>query len=469
MDPPSYGYEYWKHYHSDCELVHVIWTDYFGILHEKLISADTFNRMYRKDAYKLDNADNLSPLTVSLAALTTLPDGKSAANSYYKPYVTCDLVPDYATIQHCIDSRSRATVFAKVDTGGYPLADPREILKKVSKVPSTGKGQKIRAALEFQFVLRNLSDGKIYLAKGDGPAQNILQKLARGLRTHAHSTKGLSIISSDIANDGVVTVKLVMSDNVLEAVDNYYRTRRALQSLANLDGLRPSFFYASQDVPGAAFSGTPHDVMCKNKLHCRLRLSHASAAQAWKYAAAVMDVEAGISIGPSIYAFARPNWLTYAQRRQYDEDPSPKRQWMTWGIQNFNTAISLPENDEETWWEFGDVDCMANMYLVMAAISVLGSREVADPAALGDIAEAKNVNEYVPDSSGPHVTVPRKIPRSGFRACHVMSASMRLHGSLLEDINELYSELRGVEDEDIVAAVASGRASSARQLLADWY
>lgn len=52
-DPPEYGYEYWRHHHSDCELVHVIWTGCCGILHGKLMPADSFARMFRVHAYIL--------------------------------------------------------------------------------------------------------------------------------------------------------------------------------------------------------------------------------------------------------------------------------------------------------------------------------------------------------------------------------------------------------------------------------
>lgn len=166
MDPPEYGYEYWKHYHSDCELVHVMWTDYCGILHEKLLPADTFGRMFRKHAYNLSDPDDLFPLTVSAASLTSLPDGKSTAERTHPSYKTCNLIPDYSAIQPCIDTRRRATVFAKVEVGGGPLLDPREILKGVCKGIGPGKEQQIRASLEFQFVLRNPSDGKVNLPRG---------------------------------------------------------------------------------------------------------------------------------------------------------------------------------------------------------------------------------------------------------------------------------------------------------------
>lgn len=384
MDPPEYGYEYWKYYHSDCELVHVIWTDYCGILHEKLVPADSFGRMYRKHAYNIFDSDDLVPLTVSAAALTSLPDGKSAAEKIYPSYKTCDLTPDYETIQPCIDNRSRATVFAKVEAGDGPLADPREILKEVCEGLGSGKQRNIRASLEFQFVLRNLSDGRLYLPNSDGPAQDIVQKLARALHAHGHSDTGLSIRSSDITDDGVVTIALFMSDRVLEAVDNFYRVKRALRSIASSEGLRPSFFRASEGVSGAAFSGVPLDVMCRNELRCRLHLAHASK-HARDFAAGIMEAEEETSANPSIYSFTKPNWLTYGQRRQYQGALSPEREWMTWGVRNSKTTINFPEGCEAGRLEFGDIDCMANMYLVGAAIMILGTRRIAHPLALENI------------------------------------------------------------------------------------
>ncbi|KAK7713240.1 hypothetical protein SLS64_004489 [Diaporthe eres] len=386
MDPPEYGYEYWKYYHSDCELVHVIWTDYCGILHEKLVPADSFGRMYRKHAYNIFDSDDLIPLTVSAAALTSLPDGKSAAEKIYPSYNICDLTPDYDTIQPCIDNRSRATVFAKVEVGDGPLADPREILKEVCDGLGSGKKREIRASLEFQFVLRHLSDGKLCLSNGDGPAQAIVQKLARALRTHGLSATGLSIRSSDISMEGVVTIALFMSDNVLEAIDNFYRVKRALHSIASLENLRPSFFYAAENVSSAAFSGTPLEVMCKNKLRCRLHLAHASK-HARDFAAGIMEAEE-TSANPSVYSFTKPNWLTYGQRRQYQGGLSPEREWMTWGVRNSKTTINFPEGCEAGRLEFGDIDCMANMYLVGAAIVTLGTRRIAHPVALKDIPQA---------------------------------------------------------------------------------
>lgn len=381
MDPPQYGYEYWKHYHSDCELVHVMWTDYCGILHEKLLPADTFGRMFRKHAYNLSDTDDLVPLTVSAASLTSLPDGKSAAEETNPSSKACNLIPDYSTVQPCIDSRRRATVFAKVEVGSEPLLDPREILKGVYKGIAPGKEQQIRASLEFQFVLRNLSDGKVNLPRGDGSAQDILQKLAAALRTHTYSATGLSIRSSDIAMDGVVTIALFMSDNALKAVDNFYRVKRALQSIAGLEGLRPSFFYGSEDTWRCLSSGEALYVMCKNKLRCRLHLAIASGPQACDFAAGILDA----CDKASIYAFAKPNWLTYATRWDTKYFPLPEREYVTWGIRNPKTTVNFPEGCEVGRLEFGDIDCMANMYLVVAAISVLGTRKINNPATLKDI------------------------------------------------------------------------------------
>lgn len=385
MDPPEYGYEYWKHYHSDCELIHVIWTDYCGILHEKLVPAESFSRMYRKHAYKIFDSDDLIPLTVNGAALTSIPDGKSAAEKIYPSYNICELIPDYDTLQPCIDDRTRATVFAKVEVADGPLADPREILKGVCEELSSGEENKIRASLEFQFVLRNLSGGTIYLPNGDGPAQDIVQKLSQALRTHGLSATGLSIRSCDVATDGVVTIALFMSDDVLEAVDNYYRVKRTIQSIASLEDLRPSFFCASENVSGVAFSGTPMDVMCTSKLRCRLHLALTSGKCACDFAAGIMEAEEETSANPSVYAFAKPNWLTYGQRRQYQGGLSPEREWMTWGVRNSKTSINFPEGCEAGRLEFGDIDCMANMYLVGAAILILGTRKIANPVAIENV------------------------------------------------------------------------------------
>lgn len=386
MDPPQYGYEYWKQYHGDCELVHVMWTDYCGILHEKLLPADTFGRMFRKHACNISDSDDLVPLTVSAASLTSLPDGESAAEETNPSYKTCDLIPDYSTIQPCIDSRRRATVFAKVEVGSGPLLDPREILKKVCKGIGSRKEPQIRASLEFQFVLRNLSDGKVKLPRGDSPAQDILQKLAAALRTHAYNATGLSIRSSDISTNGVVTIALVMSDNALDAVDNFYRVKRALQSIAGLEGLRPSFFYDSKDESDTLSSDRSPEMMCKNELRCRLHLAVASGPKACDFAAGIMEAEQDACINPSIYAFAKPNWLTYAHL-WYRIPSAPKYEYIYWGIRNSKTAINFPEGCAIGRLEFGDIDCMANMYLVVATISILGTRKIDNPAKLKDISK----------------------------------------------------------------------------------
>ncbi|KAG6368176.1 hypothetical protein INS49_002377 [Diaporthe citri] len=455
MDPPGYGYEYWKHYHSDCELVHVIWTDYCGILHEKLVPADSFGRMYRKHAYNIFDSDDLIPLTVSGAALTSLPDGKSAAERIYPSYNTYNLTPDYDTVQPCIDNRSRATVFAKVEVGDGPLADPREILKEVCEGLGSGKKQKIRASLEFQFVLRNLSDEKY--TDPMAMAQ---------LRTYA---TGLSIRSGGVAKDGVVTIALFTSDNVLESVDNFYRLKRALQSIAGSEGLRPSFFFASEEVSGAAFSGTPLDVMCRNELRCRLHLALASGKYARDFATGIMEAEEETSANPSIYSFAKPSWLTYGQRRQYRGDLSPEREWMTWGARNSKTTINFPEGCEVGRLEFGDIDCMANMYLVGAAALILGTRKIAHPVALENIPQATDVNEYDAGFTGSRFFETLRVPLSGLLACHSIRQSARLHGSLLRDTWEAYLVVRKMEDKSIVEMVAHGRATSAREVLEKWY
>lgn len=362
-----------------------MWTDYCGILHEKLLPADTFDRMFRKHAYNLSDPDNLVPLTVSAASLISLPGGKPTAEKTHPSYKTCNLIPDYSTIQPCINTRRRATVFAKVEVGGGPLLDPREILKGVCKGIGPGKEQQIRASLEFQFVLRNPSDGKVNLPRGDGPAQDILQKLAAALRTHTYSANGLSIRSSDIAMDGVVTISLFVSDNALDAVDNFYRVKRALQSVAGLEGWRPSFFYDSTDTSGTQASGESPVVMCKNRLRCRLHLAVASGTQACDFAAGIMEAEWVESINPSIYAFVKPNWLTYAYRRPPRQSVPPKREYITWGIRNSKTTINFPEGCEVGRLEFGDIDCTANMYLVVAATLTLGTRKIENPVKLEEI------------------------------------------------------------------------------------
>lgn len=329
--------------------------------------------MYHKHAYNTSDSDDIVPLTVSAAAaLTSLPDGKSAAEHIYPSSRSCSLIPDYDTVCPCIDNRSRATVYAKVDVGDGPVADPREILKEVCAGLGSGSAEKIRASLEFQFVLRKLSDGKVHLPRGDGPAQDMVQKLARGLRTHGHSATGLSVRSTDISTDGVVTIALFMSDNLLEAVDNFYRIKRSLQSIASSEGLRASFFYASEDVSGAAFSGTPFDVMCRNRLRCRLHLALASGQRAREFAVGIMEGEDEMHTDPSIYAFAKPNWLTYAARWQFQGRLPQERERMTWGVQHCKTTINFPEGCEVGRLEFGEIDCIANMYLVTAAIAILG-------------------------------------------------------------------------------------------------
>lgn len=378
MDPPNYGYEYWKHYHSDCELVHVMWTDYCGILKEKFVPVETFDRMYCKHAYKLSNSDGIVPLTVSGATLTSLPDGNSTNESYPSCKIG-NLIPDYDTLQPCIDDRRRATVFAKVDFGEGRQADAREILKATYE-----NDQKVSASLDFQFVLRGLSDDKIHLSKSDGPAQIIVQKLAQALRSHGYGAKGLSIRSIDFSRDGVVTIALSLSDNLLEAVDNFYRVKRALQSIASHEKFRPSFFYASENVSGAEFSGTSHDVMCRNRLHCRLHLSLTDGTQACDFAAGIMDTEEGLE-HQTIYAFSRPNWLTYAQRIEYQGDQSPESKWMTWGVRNSKTTINFPDGCESGRLEFGDIDCMANMYLVVAAIAFFGRQRIGSARTLENI------------------------------------------------------------------------------------
>lgn len=388
MDPPNYGYEYWKHYHSDCELVHVIWTDYCGILNEKLVPAESFNKMYRKHAYKLSDCDDLIPLTVGGVSLTSLPDGCPVQffyeNSLLPSSQVCDLIPDYDTLQSCIDDRSRATVFAKVVQRHDIQADARETLKEVCGGPDAGKKQNVRASLEFNFVLRGLFDNKMYLSKTDGPPQAIVQKLAQALRSHGYNARGLSIRSTDISKGGVVTIALSMSDNLLEAVDNYYRVKKALLSIASLYSLRASFFHASGDISKAEYSGTSHKVMCRNTLHCRLHLFLADGTQACDLAAGIMDTEEG-SKYPSIHAFSKPNWLTYAQRYAYRGDEPLERKWMTWGVRNSDTTINFPEGCESGRLEIGDIDCMANMYLVVAAIAILGRPRTGNPRTLRNI------------------------------------------------------------------------------------
>lgn len=396
MDPPNYGYEYWKDYHSDCELVHVMWTDYCGILNEKLVPAEHFNKMYRKHAYKLSDCDDLTPLTVNGTALTNLPDGHPPGDPNRFPHKklwfnssrVCDLVPDYDSLQSCIDSRSRATVFAKVVKKPDDQVDPREILKEVCGELRATEEQNIRASLEFQFVLRGMSDDKLHLPKSDGPAQVIAQKLAQALKSHGHGSKGLSIQSIDISRGGVVTIALSMSDNLLEAVDNFYRVKRAIHSIASLENLRPSFFHAWKRVSGIEFSGTSYNVMCENKLHCRLHLALTNGTQACHFAAGIMDTEEGLKY-PSIHAFSKPNWLTYAQRGGYQGDQSPKSKWMTWGVGNSETTINFPKGCDSGRLEFGDIDCMANLYLVVAAIAILGRQRTGLPGILLNKAQGR--------------------------------------------------------------------------------
>lgn len=496
MDPPRYGYEYWKDFHSDCELVHVMWTDYCGILNEKLVPADSFDMMWRTHAYDQSASDDFIPLTVSAAALTSLPDGKSAAEKIWPSYKTLNLLPDYDTIQPGIDSKTCAAVFGKVMTSNSEFDiqyDPREVLKGVCRKHGFDQGElKIKAALEFQFVLRKLSDGGLHLAKSDGPAQAIVLKLIQALRTHSYGGTGFSIRSSDISVDGVVTIALSMSDGTLEAVDKFYRVKRALESITRPGGLRASFFCPLEDVSTATFSGTPLDVMCGNKLRCRLHLALGPGWEATKFAASIMESDVGATSNPSIYAFCKPNWLTYRQRWQYQGDETPTLEWMACGIRNSKTTINLPNECESRRLEFGDIDCMANMYLVVALIAGLGKESLRVPSFLADVPQgitpsksklpkqrakqltkswfiARKMDEHNPNG-GLALPQAQRIPLTGLDACRSIKLSLRRCGlSLVEDVLEKYVAVRKTEDKSIVEAVEQGRATSARELLARWY
>lgn len=368
MDRSKYGYEYWEQHHSDCELVHVIWTDYCGILHEKLVPADIFHRMYREDKKKSFDSSDLVPLTVGAAALITLPNGERPDKDQETCllYGTQNLIPDYDTIQACIDSRSRATVFAELEEN-----DPRVVLRWILQRDASNNKPQISAAVEFQFVLRSLTDGATHLPKSNGAGQNILQELAGLLRNHSHKATGLAMHSSEISDDGVITILPVMSDDLLTAVDNYYRIKRALVSMAALRGYRPSFFCALEDVPGATYSGTPHDVMCENKLSCRLHLI-CPPSEATKFAAGLITTGGQRPSVTAVYAFTKPNFLTYALRNEYEGPDLPEPRWMTWGIRNNETTINFPDGLDDQRLEFSDIDGMANMYLAAAAIAFLG-------------------------------------------------------------------------------------------------
>ncbi|POS77772.1 hypothetical protein DHEL01_v203841 [Diaporthe helianthi] len=474
MDPSEYGYEHWKHEHSDCELVHVMWTDYCGILNEKLVPASSLDMMYRTHVSGQSASDDLIPLTVSAAALTSLPDSKSAAEEIWPSYKTGKLLPDYDTIQRCIDSKTRATVFAKVmpaNSGGLQC-DPREILKEIR---SGYKGEtNFKAALEFQFVLRRLSDGRLHLHKRDGSAQAIVLKLVQALRTHSHrGTAGdLFIQSSDISMDGVVTIALSMSENILEAVDNFYRVKRALESITSLEGLRASFFCPLEDMSTATFSGTHLDVMCANKLRCRLHLALGPRWDVPDFSASIMESEVGATSNPTIYAFCKPNWLTYGQRCQYQGDRTPRREWMTWGTRNSKTTINFPCGFKSRRLEFGDIDCMANMYLVVASIAGLGEASFRVPSYLEDVPKADNVDEYDPaDPAGYSAALPegQRIPLTGLDACRSIELSIRQRDLLFGDIMPSYMAVREMEDKSIVRAVEQGRTTSAREVLGRWY
>lgn len=58
---------------------------------------------------------------------------------------------------------------------------------------------------------------------------------------------------------------------------------------------------------------------------------------------------------------------------------------MTWGIRNSKTTTNVPEGCDSQRLEFGDIDCMANMYLVVAEITNLGRKSIGVPTFLDDI------------------------------------------------------------------------------------
>lgn len=367
MDPPEYAYEYWRHYHSDCELVHVLWTDYCGMLHEKLVPADIFHIMYLEYKRQSSDLSDLAPLTVDAEVLITLPNGeRPECREAVSFNGTTKLTPDYGTIQACIENKSRATVFASLDA-----KDPRVALKEELNSNDPYNDSCIGAAVEFQFVLRSLTNEAAHLAESNGLGQDILQELAKLLSGHNYKAAGLAIRCSEISDDGVITILPVMSDDLLTAVDNYYRIKKALVSITAPKGFRPSFFCALEDPPGVKYSGTPHDVMCENKLRCRLHMAF-SPSKVTKFAAGLLTVEPPSPSGAAIYAFAKPNFLTYEICGEYGRIYSSIPRWMTWGIKNNYTVLNFPDGLNGHRLEFSDIDCMANMYLVAAATASFG-------------------------------------------------------------------------------------------------
>ncbi|KAL1864122.1 hypothetical protein Daus18300_007902 [Diaporthe australafricana] len=257
MDFPGQRYKQWRDSHPDCKLVHVIWTDLCGILHEQMVSAYSFHNMYLKDVEKLPDAAEYIPLTVSDSSVSTLPDGTRGDDRAFESYETCELVPDYDTVQSNIDDRTHATVFAHVGMPAPP--DPHQILKTISECMDLNYGGKcdIAAALQFQFVLRNRDDNKIC-----NDPTHVGEKLVEVTSNHLYNATGLAISSCKILNDGVVTVQLEKSHDLLTAVDNFYRVKRVLRSIAAGKGLRLSFFYAAEDDPGAAHTAhSPADAV----------------------------------------------------------------------------------------------------------------------------------------------------------------------------------------------------------------
>lgn len=326
--------------------------------------------MYRKDVEKLPDAAESIPLAVSAASLTTLPEGTPGGNQHYPPSMTFKLIPDYDTVQSNIDDKTHATVFAHVDTPDP--ADPRQILRKISEMLDLQYGRKheMAAALQFQFVLRHRDSNRI----SNDPSQAVEKMVVK-----SNQFTGLAISNCKISNDGVVTVQLETSHDLLTAVDNFYRVKRTLDSIASRKRMRLSFFYAVEQDPGSApmAHGIPPDAVCRSRLHFRFRFVQPSAELAYLFAVGLLECYRECSCTSSIYVFARPHWSSYVYNLGHKGHKGHKgRQsrdaFLIWGNRNSKASINFPDGIKGRCSEFSDIDGTANMYLVAAALSVLG-------------------------------------------------------------------------------------------------
>ncbi|KAI3392536.1 hypothetical protein diail_5547 [Diaporthe ilicicola] len=428
-----------------------------GFVLTDMVAAHSFHNMFRKDVEILPDAAKSIPLTVGATSLTTLPDGTPVASHHYRSYVTAKLVPDYDTVQSGIDKRTHAAVFAHVDMPG--LADPRQVLKTTLERLEYGTEYEMRAALEFQFVLRYISDNEVCV----DPIW-VAEELVEVTSDHLYGDTGLATSSCKISSDGVVAVQLEMSEDLLAAVDNFYHIQRALKSIAARGRLRLSFFYATEtDSSTTSLThGSPHEAMCKNRLNSRFHFVHPSAEFAGQFAAGILEVDHEYPRDAGAYVFATPNWLTYDQGLGTDESSTSPDVFMTWGIRNSETSINFPDGCGGRRLEFGDVDSTANMYLVAAALSELGADGIDNSSKLEAVPQAIEFGMYHPAQT-------HRIPKSGVEANSALINNPLLRRLFMDGIQGAHYEMRKKEEDIIVEAVRSGRASSARELLEKWY